>query len=139
MPFSIRPFRRFNLVIPLLAFTSCVTNERGRNITAEEVVWIQKEVTTRKEIVQKFGKPYSEGPDGLMVETTTTPTTTREDGAQTSIITSTVRPNKYARAMYLHTKTEGGVFMDTKVAQEQFWVRYDERGVVQDFALDRLR
>jgi hypothetical protein len=139
MPFSIRPYRPFHLVILLLTLTSCVTNERGRNITAEEVVWIQKGVTTRIEVIQKFGKPYSEGPDGLMVETTTSPTTTTDDGTQTSVITSTVRPNKYTRAMYLHTKTEGGVFMDTKVAQEQFWVRYDERGVVQDFGLDRLR
>jgi hypothetical protein len=74
-----------------------------------------------------------------MVETKSTPSTTKADGTQTSIITSTVRPNKYTRAMYLHTKTEGGVFMDTTVTQEQFWVRYDERGVVQDFGLDRLR
>ena len=126
------------LVILLLTLTSCVTNERGHNITAEEVVWIQKGVTTQTEVVQKFGKPYSEGPDGLMAETTTMPTTTKEDGTQTSIITSAVRPNKNTRAMYLHTKTEGSIFTDIKVTQEQLWLRYDERGVVQDFGLDRL-
>jgi outer membrane protein assembly factor BamE (lipoprotein component of BamABCDE complex) len=127
------------LAILLLILTSCVSNERGRTIATEEIAWIQKGATTRTEVVQKFGTPYSEVPDGLMVETTTTPTTTKADGTQTSIITSTVRPNKYIRAIYLHTKTEGGFFMNTKVAQEQFWVRYDERGVVQDFGLDRLR
>ena len=126
------------LVILLLTLTSCVTNERGRSITAEEVAWIQKGVTTRTEVAQKFGTPYSQGPDGVMVETTSTPTTTKEDGTHTSIITSTIRPNKNTRAIYLHTKTEGGIFADLKVTQEQFWVRYDERGVVQDFGLDRL-
>jgi hypothetical protein len=129
------------LVILLLTLTSCftVTNERGRIITAEEIAWIQKGVTTRTEVVQRFGRPYGEAPDGMVVETTTTPTTTKEDGTQTSIITSRVRPHKDTRAIYLHTRTEGGLFMEIKVTQERFWVKYDEHGVVKDFGLDRLR
>lgn len=141
MPFP-RHFHKFlsrSLLVFLLTTTSCMTYETGRNITVGEIGWIQKGVTTRTEVVQKFGRAYGEGPDGVMVETTTTPPTTNEDGNQTSISTSTVRPNKYTRAIYLHTKTEGGVFMDRKVTQEQFWLRNDERGVGQDFGLDRLR
>ena len=139
----IRPYNHslFNplLVMLLLNLTSCVTNERGRNIAAEEIAWIQKGVTTRTEIVQKFGAPYSEVPDGTMVTTTVTPTTTNEAGSQTTIVTSQVGLAKNTKAIYLHTKTEGGLFMDIKVAQEQFTVRYNEHGIVQDFGLERLR
>ena len=51
--------------------------------------------------------------------------------------TTTVEPiNKVTKALYLHTKSEGGVFVGIKTTQEQFWVRYDERGVVQDFGFE---
>jgi|SRR6185436_16945491 len=139
----IRPYKYslFNalLVILLLNLTSCVTNERGRHIAAEELAWIQKGVTTRTEIVQKFGTPYSEVPDGTMVTTTVMPTTTNEDGSKTTIVTSKLGLAKNTKAKYLHTKTEGGLFRDIKVTQEQLTVRYDERSIVQDFGLERLR
>lgn len=138
----IRPYNYFLfntlLVITLLTLTNCVTNERGRSITVEEIAWIQKGITTRTEIVKKFGTPYSEVPDGTTVTTTVLPTTTNEDGSKTTIVTSKLGLAKNTKATYLHTKTEGGLFRDMKVTQEQFTVRYDERGMVQDFGLERL-
>jgi hypothetical protein len=139
----IRPYYHFVintlLVMLLLNLTSCVTNERGRNIMAGEIAWIQKGVTTRTEIVRTFGTPYSEVPDGTTVTTTVLPTTTNEDGSNTTVVTSKFGLAKNTKAIYLHTKTEGGLFRDVKVTQEQFTIRYDERGIVQDFGLERLR
>src|SRR4029077_15139779 len=101
--------------------------------------WKQKGVTTPTEIGQKFGKPYSGTPDGTMVTSTVMPTTTNEDGSKTTIVTSKFGLAKNTKAISLHTKTDGGLFMDIKVTQEQFTIRYDARGIVQDFWLERLR
>jgi hypothetical protein len=145
MPFSIRPYRRFPVrcvvtsILLLLTLTSCVTYERGQNITPDQVAWIQKGVTTRGEVLERFGSPLGEAPDGVMVETSTSPTTTKEDGTQTTIMTSKIGPAKYTKAIYLHTRTDGGLFMENKVTQERLTIRYDERGIVQDFELERLR
>ena len=40
-----------------------------------------------------------------------------------------------AKALYIHQKTEGGLFVGIQITEEQFWITYDENGVVQDFGL----
>ncbi len=45
------------------ALWGCSTAEIGRQITLGEVAWIQKGVTTRTAIVQRFGHPMAETPD----------------------------------------------------------------------------
>jgi hypothetical protein len=39
------------------------------------------------------------------------------------------------KALYVHQKTEGGPFVGIQITEEQFWITYDENGVVQDFGL----
>lgn len=117
----------------------CATAEMGRQIKPEDVAWIQKGVTGRSEIVKRLGAPFSEAPDwsAMKFQSTSTTTTNKEGEKQQSVTTTTVEPiNKITRALYLHTKSEGGVFVGIKTTQEQFWIRYDERGVVQDFGLE---
>ena len=71
--------------------------------------------------------------------TTTTKmmTTGSKDGeSQESVTTTTMEPIKpRTRALYVHQKTEGGLFVGIQMTEEQFWVTYDENGIVQDFGL----
>jgi hypothetical protein len=134
-----------NLWLFVVAFTvsSCVSAETGRSISSQDVTWIQKDKTTRSEIVQRFGAPTSEMPDwpGMHYQvtsiTTTTRTTHNEDGqSQESVTTTTMEPIKpRTKALYVHQKTEGGLFVGIQITEEQFWITYDENGVVQDFGL----
>lgn len=114
----------------------CATAEIGRRITPEDVAWIQTGITSRAAIVQRLGPPMSETPDwtAMQFQTTSTTTTTTTGEAQQSVTTTKVEPvNKVTKALYLHTKSEGGLFVGFTTTQEQFWIRYDERGIVQDY------
>lgn len=113
----------------------CATAEVGRQITPAEVDWIQKGITTRSAVVQRFGPPMAETLDwtAMQFQTTSTTTTAVTGEAQQSVTTTKVEPiNKVTKALYLHTKSEGGLFVGITTTQEQFWIRYDEQGVVQD-------
>jgi len=129
------------IIILALISSSCATAEMGRYIAPQDVAWIQKGATTRAEVVQRLGAPMSETPDWTAMQfqttsttTTTKITTTKEGESQQSVTTTKVDPiNKLTKAIYLHTKSEGGIFVGIKTTQEQFWVTYDERGVVQDY------
>lgn len=117
------------------ALWGCATAEIGRQITPAEVAWIQKGVTTRAAIVQRFGHPMAETPDwtAMQFQTTSTTTTTATGESQQSVTTTKVEPiNKVTKAIYLHTKSEGGLFVGITTTQEQLWIRYDEQGTVQD-------
>lgn len=117
----------------------CATAEMGRQIMPEDVVWIQKGMTVHSQVVKQLGAPFSEAPDwsAMKFQSTSTTTTNKEGEKQQSVTTTTVEPiNKVTKAVYLHTKSEGGIFVGFKTTQEQFWVRYDERGVVQDFGFE---
>jgi len=124
--------------IVLLAFISwgCATAEMGRYVGPQDVTWIQKGVTTRSEVVQRLGAPHSEAPDWtpMQFQSVSTTTTSKEGASQQSVTTTKVEPiNKSTKAIYLHTKSEGGLFVGFTTTQEQFWVSYDEHGIVQNY------
>lgn len=133
------------LVFSILVFISsgCVTAEIGRPISPQDMAWIQKGKTTRVEVIQRFWAPESETPDWAAMQyqvntTTTTTRTTRTNNeeSQQSVTTTTVEPIKpRTKALYLYKKVEGGLFVGVQTTEEQFWVTYDENGVVQDLGL----
>lgn len=131
------------LFVVVVIVSGCVRAEVGRPISPHDLAWIQKGQTTRAEVVQRFGAPESETPDWagmhyqITTTTTTTTTTSNKDGeSQQSVTTTTMEPIKpRTKALYLYTKTEGGLFVGVQTTQEQFWVTYDENGVVQDLGL----
>ena len=122
-------------IVIAAALWGCATAEIGRQITPDEVAWIQKGISTRSAVVQRFGHPMAETPDwtAMQFQTTSTTTTTATGESQQSVTTTKVEPiNKVTKAIYLHTKSEGGLFVGITTTQEQFWIRYDEQGIVQD-------
>jgi len=134
----------FLILLVGVMMAGCATVEIGRNITPEEITWIQKKATTRSEVVEKLGLPTSEMPDWTKMEfssTSTTKTTTtsnKEDDGQTQKSVSTTSfqtnpTNKFTRALYIHTKSSSAIFAGTETHQKQFWLLYDAQGIVQDF------
>lgn len=115
----------------------------GRYIGPQDIVWIKKGVTTKSEVVQRFGHPMSEAPDwtAMQFQTTSTTITTKSattaDGeSQQTVTTTKLDPiNRSTKAIYFHTKSQGGLFVGIDTTQEQFWVTYDERGIVQDYGI----
>ena len=141
---SVRRARHLLLIpIMILSSSACATAEFGRKIHPEEVAWIEKGVTTRTEVVQKLGAPFSEVPDwtSLSFESTSTITTvtetTREGETEKSRSVATIEAKPTparTKALYNYTKTEGSVFTGRRTTQEWFYVIYDQEGVVQEFA-----
>ena len=134
--------KTFLILLMSLVTVGCATAESGRNITPEQINWIQKGVTTRTEIIENLGHPVTEIPDWSKMDfsstSTTTTTTSKEDEGeiQKSVSTTTVQTNpvtKFTKALYIHTKSAGGLFVGFKTTQEQFWVIYDEQGIAQDY------
>ena len=138
----LRPMKTLCLFV-VFVLSSCVSAETGRSISPQDVAWIQKGKTTRAEVVERFGGPTSEMPDwaGMQyqvtsITTTTTPTSNKDGESQQSVTTTTMEPIKpRTKALYVHQKTEGGPFGGIQITEEQFWITYDENGVVQDFGL----
>jgi outer membrane protein assembly factor BamE (lipoprotein component of BamABCDE complex) len=133
--------KTFWIVTLAFCFCSCATAESGRYIGPEDVAWIQKGVTTRDEVVQRLGAPRMELPDftAMKYQTTSTSTTTtiKEGDTRTTTTTVQVQPaSRPTKAIWIHTKSEAAVvpfFASVKTEQEQFWVRYDDKGIVLDF------
>jgi hypothetical protein len=126
------------LVLLFVFLSGCATAEMGRQITQEQAVWIQKGVTTRNQIVERFGAPNFEFPDytDSKHQTTTTSTTTKDGDTSTTTTTIQVQSPKNTKATYLHTKSEAAVlpfYANVQTTQNQFLIRYDENGIVQDF------
>ena len=127
----------------VLSVLGCATAEKGRSISTQDVTWIQKGKTSRAEVVQRFGGPTSETPDWAAmhyqvtsITTTTKPGSNQDGESQQSVTTTTMEPIKpRTKAVYVHEKTEGGVFVGIQITEDHFWVTYDENGVVQDFGL----
>ena len=135
--------QHFVMILVAVVLTSaCATVESGRKITPDDVAFIQKGVTTRTEVVQRIGAPIFEGPDWtrLSFESTTTTTTVKatttegETEKSKSVTTVETKPTPMnAKALYIHTKSEGSAFTGIRTTQEQFYVIYDSDGIVQDF------
>ena len=112
------------VVIAFMALVSysCATAEQGMRITSNEVAWIEKGKTTRAEVVAKFGSPRVEFPQ-----------------PSDFISASTARQLRHlprlrkATYVYLHRETAGFPFyQDLGVTQSEFWIVYDEEGVVRN-------
>jgi len=111
-------------VIALMAFVSysCATAEQGMRITPDEVAWIEEGKTTRAEVVAKLGSPRLEIPQpSEFISASTTRQVQRLPGL------------RKATYVYLHRDTAGFPFYeDLGVTQSEFWIVYDEEGVVRD-------
>ena len=140
-----------SLLIILLVFlqSGCATVENGRHIQPQDLAFIEKGKTTRAEVIQRLGRPMSEGPDLATMyqfKTTSTTTTTKTivigegQTQQESVTTTQLEPvNRRTKAMYLHTKSEAAAFHGIKTTQERLYVIYDDAGIVQDYSFEVLR
>jgi len=99
---------RIVLVSLVIFLNGCATAEMGRLITPEQAAWIQKGVTTRNEVVERFGVPDLEFPDytDSKHQPTSTSTTTKEGHTGGTTTPTQVDSPKGTRATYLHTKSE---------------------------------
>jgi len=132
-------------VLTVLAFVvfACATADESKRIDPDDVRWIEIERTTRAEIVARFGLPSVEFPQspGFRTTSQTTTTTTELEGhTKTVRVTPQVqRPTRSRKATYVYNRREPSVFPfydNLKFTQCQFWVVYDENGVVQDYGVD---
>ena len=126
------------LLALLIILSGCATAEMGRQITLEQTAWIQKGITSRSEIVERFGAPNFEFPDytSSKYETTSTSTTTKDGDTRTTTTTVQAQSPKSTKATYLHTRSKAAVlpfYANVQTTQNQFWINYDEKGIVQDF------
>ena len=119
-------------VLISLVLCGCATDEHGRLINQEEVLWIEKGVTTRTQVVEQFGSPRFEG---LLPSTTTSTTTATVEGkSQTTITTVHVdEPRTQTKAIYPYTRFQSTTPFYVKVDTSEFWLVYDEHGVVQGY------
>ena len=128
------------MVIAFVLF-GCATAEEGKRITPDDVTWIERETSTRAEVVARFGSPPAEFPQSsgfTTTATTTAITTTDSDGHTRTIQTTTQiqRPRSLRKATYVYTHRDSAAFPffdNVHSTQSQFWVLYDEKGVVQDY------
>ncbi|WP_447598014.1 hypothetical protein [Nitrospira sp. Nam80] len=122
------------VIISSLILLGCATEEHGRPISEEEITWIEKGVTTRTQIVERFGIPRFEMP--LRSSTTSTTTTTAEVDGKSHTTTATVHvdePPKQTKAIYLYTRSNTKIPFYGEARTRQFWVVYDLNGVVQEY------
>jgi hypothetical protein len=128
-------------ILIVLAFVlyGCAAAEQGKRIIPDEVTWIEKGRTTRAEVVARFGLPPVEFPQSSGITSTSTTTTTTDLQGHTKTIQVTTqiqRPMRLRKATYVYTRREaaGFPFYDNlQLTQCQFWVVYDEKGVVQSY------
>lgn len=126
------------LVIAFLLY-GCATEEQGRRIIPDEVTWIEKQRSTRAEVVERFGLPPVELPQSSSVTAISIATTTRDLEGHTKTIqttTQTQRPTRLRKATYVYIHHDAAVFPfydNFQSTQCQFWLVYDEKGVVQDY------
>ena len=126
------------LVIALVLF-GCATAEQGKRIIPDEVRWIEKGRTTRAEILARFGLPTVEFPmsSDFTIGSMTTTTTDSEGHTKTiQVITQTQRPTRPRKATYVYIRRDTAVFPfydNPQLTQCQFWVVYDEKGVVREY------
>lgn len=122
-------------VIITFVLWGCATDEQGRLISQDEVTWIEKRVTTRTQVVERFGSPRFEMPlQSSTTSTTTTTTATVEGQSQTTTTTIHLdEPPRRTKAIYPYTRSRSTLPFYVKVRTSQFWLVYDENGVVQDY------
>jgi hypothetical protein len=114
-------------ILIVLAFVlyGCAAAEQGKRIIPDEVTWIEKGRTTRAEVVARFGLPPVEFPQSSEGHLKTVQTATQIQ-----------RRTRLRKATYVCTHREPTAFPyydSLEITQSQFWVVYDEKGVVQDY------
>ena len=121
-------------VLISLVLCGCATDEHGWLIKQEEVTWIEKGVTTRTQVVEHCGAPRFEGPLPSTTTSTTTATATVEGKSHTTITTVHVdEPSTQTKAIYPYTRFQSTTPFYVKVYTSEFWLVYDEQGVVQGY------
>jgi len=129
------------MVIAFVLF-GCATAEQGKRLVPDEVRWIEKERTTRAEVVARFGLPPVEFPQSsgfTTTSTTTMSTTTTDSEGHIKTIQSTTqiqRPMRLRKATYVYMRRAPSVFPfydNLQSTQCQFWIVYDEKSVVQEY------
>jgi hypothetical protein len=122
----------------ILMLGGCATEEQGQLISQGDVTWIRKGITTRSEVVERFGSPRFEMPLHSSTTSTTTTTTTATPEGQSQTTTTTVQldePAKGTKAIYPYTRSQSTIPFVVDVRTSQFWLVYDENGVVRDYGL----
>ena len=97
------------LMVTAFILYGCVTAEQGNRIVPDDVKWIEIERTTRAEVVARYGLPPLEFPQ---------------------------RPTRLRKATYVYMRRDPVVFPfydNLQPTQCQFWVVYNEKGIVQDY------
>ncbi len=123
----------YGVLIGLVLY-GCATDEHGRLIKQDEVTWIQKGVTTRSQVVEQFGSPRFEGPFHSATTSTTTTTATVEGKEQTTTTTVHVDESPtQTKAIYAYTMLQSTTPFYVKVYTSEFWLVYDDHGVVQGY------
>jgi hypothetical protein len=130
-------------VVAFVVF-GCATADYGIRIMPDEVRWIEKERTTRAEVITRFGLPsveFPQSPGFNAPSKTTTITTLYPEGHTKTVQVSTQveQPTRSRKATYVyHRRAPSGFpFYDNPhLRQCQFWVVYDEQGVVQDYGFE---
>src|SRR5262249_55280515 len=132
-------------VLTTVAFVvfGCATADHGKRIVPDEVGWIERDRTTRAEIVTRFGLPSVEFPrssDFNATSQTATSTTDPEGHIKTIQMPAQVQPPTRSRkATYVYNRREPSVFPfydNPRLRQCQFWIVYDEKDVVQDYGFE---
>ena len=104
---GLKPMRMIYGVLISVVLYGCATDEHGRLINQEEVLWIEKGMTTRTQVVEHFGSPRFEGPLPSRTTSTTTTTATVEGKSHTTITTVHVdEPSTQTKAIYPYTKLQ---------------------------------
>ena len=122
------------VVLVGLMLCGCAIQEHGQRITPDDAMWITKGVTTRTQVTEIFGPPRFEVP--LQSTTTSTTKTTSNVEGQTRTSTTTVQVNEPpagTKATYLYSRSDSNIPFHGSINTTQFWLRYDEHGIVQDF------
>jgi len=131
------------LVAVVLLVAGCATDQLGQPSAAEDTGWIKIGVTTREEVIARYGDPdaTARSPQGEV-------TVYRAARPSTPSVTPSipvVRPGPFGTATTEMTPIEPG--LGTKPAGASgaaarpgrtIWVRYDTRGVVQEWSFESL-
>lgn len=118
-----KPWFKYSDHVIAFASYSCAIAERGKRITPDEAAWIEKGTTTHAEVVAWFGSPRIEFPQAPSLISASTPGQLQRHPRL-----------RQATYVHIHLDTAGFPFYEDRgVTQSQFWIVYDEEGLVRDY------
>jgi hypothetical protein len=131
---SKRP-RRSEVLLACVLVSACVADTGMRRIRPDDTGWIQRDQTTREEVIARFGEPsltlVEEGSAIQYAEYRSTPemgTYAERGGSQVFVPIQNPLPQAYPSA-----EQAGLTRSELQPLGDRFWLRYDEHGVVKDF------